>query len=138
MTFATSQRGAKVARQKLAEWKVHPLLGWLIGILVGVLLFITAGVAILFPIFYSAVHGGFSDDVLALVLLASFVTVAGACFWIAYRVKRAVTRDRPGESLAHRAAGLIAAGAAFGLVLALILSANPEPHSVLDVLPASD
>ena len=131
-----------MAKQKVdkSEWKVRPLLGWFFGLMVGLAAFVTVGATILFPIFYSAMHGAFSSDATAaLVLLVSFAAVAGACIWLAYRVKRAVTQDVPAEGFADRAAGLIVvAGVALLFGLASFLLTDPEPPQVRDVLPASD
>ena len=121
------------------DWKVHPLLGWFFGLIVGFAAFLTVGVTLLFPIFFSAMHGAFSSDaVTTLVILLSFAAVAGACFWLAYRVKRAVTRDVPTKGFADRAAGLIAAGVALLIGLAILLLSDPEPRQISDILPASD
>jgi hypothetical protein len=130
-----------VARQVLSrrEWKVRPLLGWIFGLLVGVLAFLTVGAAILFPIAYSGAHRGFaSAGIFSLVLLGSFTAVAGTCFWLAYRVKKAVTRDVRSQGFADRAAGLIVAGVVLLFALAFFLLADAAPPQVPDFLPASD
>lgn len=73
--------------------KVAPPVGWLIGLAVGTAAFFTVGIGILFSISYSVIHGSSSNALITVILFSAWIAVIGACLWLAYRVKVAVSRD---------------------------------------------
>ena len=73
--------------------KTSALVGWSIGLAVGLFVFSTAGVWVLFAVSYGVMHSDGSAGMM-IYLFGSWIAVPAACFWLAYSIKRALTRDR--------------------------------------------
>jgi hypothetical protein len=73
--------------------KTTPVIGWILGLSISLVVFFTVGVTVLFAVTYPAMHSNGGTGVLVF-LLVSWVAVPAACCWLAWAIKRALTRDR--------------------------------------------
>jgi hypothetical protein len=73
---------------------LSPVVGWLIGSAVGLAVFVVGGIPIVFAAAFATGHQPSDDIPSKAFFFAVLLAVIGGCSWIAWRVRRVLSRTQ--------------------------------------------